>query len=97
MDNIVNREDFIALWANNTGNTKKHTREMLNAFENTVMDVVAEGDTLFLSGFLKLNPKFVDTRVARDPNTQKEISVPAKYKVMSKAGAALVAAANERL
>lgn len=47
----MKKAEFIARVAEQTGNTKKHTEEMLNAFLDGIGDVLAEGDKLNFVGF----------------------------------------------
>lgn len=47
----MKKAEFVARIAEQTGNTKKHTEEMLNAFLDGVGDVLAEGDKLNFIGF----------------------------------------------
>ena len=47
----MKKAEFVARIAEQTGNTKKHTEEMLNAFLDGIGDVLAEGDKLNFVGF----------------------------------------------
>ena len=47
----MKKAEFVARIAEQTGKTKKHTEEMLNAFLDGIGDVLAEGDKLNFVGF----------------------------------------------
>lgn len=47
----MKKAEFVARIADQTGCTKKHTEEMLNAILDGIGDVLAEGDKLNFVGF----------------------------------------------
>lgn len=47
----MKKAEFVARIAEQTGCTKKHTEEMLNAFLEGIGDVLAEGEKLNFVGF----------------------------------------------
>ncbi len=82
----MNKTEFVAALANKTGITKKDAGEVVNAFVDVVKEALAAGEKVQLVGFGTFEAKTRAARVARNPQTGKEIKVPASKAPAFKAG-----------
>lgn len=66
--------------------SKRVAKDILNAFEEAVKELVAEdGDTLDMQGFVRFEKYLSKERNAVNPQTQEPIVVPAKVRTRAKA------------
>lgn len=83
----MNKADLVDAIARGVdGLSKAKAEEVLNATLSAIIGAVAGGDTVSLVGFGSLGRGERTTRVARNPRTGEEISVPAVKTVKFKAG-----------
>lgn len=73
---VLNKPDLIAKVAEKTGESKAATERFLNAFQETVVDSVAEGLEVKISGFAAFAPALRSARVMKNPRTGEDIQVP---------------------
>jgi DNA-binding protein HU-beta len=66
--------------------SKASAEKALNAFTGTVTKALKKGDKLILTGFCSLSVAKRRARVGRNPQTGKEIKIPATRVVKFKAG-----------
>nr|WP_291958058.1 HU family DNA-binding protein [Mahella sp.] len=87
--NPLNKAELITKMAEKGEMTKKDAEKALNAFVDVVTEALANGDTVQLVGFgtFRVSPR--SARKGRDPQTQKEIMIPASKAPVFKAGKAL--------
>lgn len=64
--------------------TKIALAEVITAFEESVIEAVADGEEVNLAGFMKIGSKDVPARVVRNPKTGETIDKPAGRKVVIK-------------
>ncbi len=87
--NIMNKTTLIARMAEKSELTKKQAEAALNAFTETVLEALKEGDKVQLTGFGTFEVKERAARVGRKPSTGETIEIPAKKLPTFKAGKGL--------
>lgn len=91
----MNRSELITTLSDQTGVSKKVISAVLNAFAETVGEVVAKGDEkVALPGFVTFERAHRAARSARNPQTGEPIQIPAGYTVKVSAGTTLKRAAS---
>jgi DNA-binding protein HU-beta len=85
----MNKKDLVAKLAEDSGTTKKDAEAVLNSFMDTVGEVLAKGDKISLVGFGTFETSERSARKGRNPQTGKEIDIPAKTLPKFKAGKSL--------
>jgi nucleoid DNA-binding protein len=80
--------------ARDSGLSKADAKRALDAFINTTTKALKKGDRLSLVGFGSFSISKRSARTGRNPQTGKEIKIPAKNVVKFKAGAELSKAVN---
>ncbi|NLN74117.1 MAG: HU family DNA-binding protein [Bacteroidales bacterium] len=85
----MNKAELIDAMAEKAGLTKVQTRAALEAFMETVGETLKEGDRISLVGFGTFSVARRAERKGRNPQTKKEIIIPAKNVVKFKAGSDL--------
>lgn len=85
----MNKKDLVAKLAEDAGTTKKDAEAVLNSFMDTVGQVLAKGDKISLVGFGTFETSERSARKGRNPQTGKEIDIPAKTLPKFKAGKSL--------
>ncbi|MGI6320831.1 MAG: HU family DNA-binding protein [Bacteroidales bacterium] len=85
----MNKAELIDAMAEKAGLTKVQTRAALEAFMETVGETLKEGDRISLVGFGTFSVARHAERKGRNPQTKKEIIIPAKNVVKFKAGSDL--------
>ncbi len=90
----MNKADLVASMAENSGFSKKDAEKALNAFVSSVKGALAKGDKVQLVGFGSFEVRKRAKRTGRNPQTGKEITIPASKVPAFKAGKALKDAVN---
>ena len=85
----MNKGELITAMAEKTGLSKADSEKALNAFMETTKECVKTGDKLALIGFGTFSVSERSARKGRNPQTGKEIEIPAKKVVKFKAGSGL--------
>ena len=85
----MNKAELIDAIASDAGLTKADAKKALDAFINTTTDALKKGDRVALVGFGSFSVSSREARKGRNPQTGKEITIPAKKVVKFKAGAEL--------
>ena len=85
----MNKKDLVAKLAEDAGTTKKDAEAVLNSFMDTVGEVLAKGDKISLVGFGTFETSERSARKGRNPQSGKEIDIPAKTLPKFKAGKSL--------
>ncbi len=75
----MNKADIIDRVAEGTGLTKIETEAVVNGFIHTVIDAMKEGKSIELRGFGTFKIQHRAPRTARNPRTNEELQVPARY------------------
>jgi len=74
----MNKAALITRIAEKTDLTKKQAEAMLNAFTDTVLEALKDGEKVQLMGFGTFEVKERAARVGRKPSTGEAIEIPAK-------------------
>ena len=82
----MNKATLIAKIAEKTGLNKKQAEAAANAFTDTILEALKEGDKVQLIGFGTFEVKERAARVGRKPSTGETIEIPAKKIPTFKAG-----------
>lgn len=85
----MNKGELIAAMAEKAGLSKADSEKALNAFMETTKECVKSDDKLTLVGFGTFSVSERSARKGRNPQTGKEIDIPAKKVVKFKAGSGL--------
>ena len=84
----MNKATLIAKLAEKTNLNKKQAEAVLNAFTDTVIEALKEGDKVQMMGFGTFEVKERAARVGRKPSTGETIEIPAKKIPVFKVGKA---------
>ena len=90
----MNKAQLIDAMAEKAGLTKADAKKALDAFTETTTDALKGGDRVALIGFGTYSVAERGARTGRNPQTGKEIKIPAKKVVKFKAGADLADAVS---
>ena len=74
----MNKTELVALVAEKSGLTKKDAEAALTATLDAVIEAVTNGEKVQLVGFGTFEPRKRAARNGRNPQTGKEIKIPAK-------------------
>lgn len=92
----MNKAELVAKIAEKAGMTKKDSEIALNAFVESVTEVLKSGDKVSLIGFGTFEVKTRKAREGINPQTKKAIKIPAKKAPVFKAGKALKETVNKK-
>ena len=82
----MNKTTLIAKIAEKSELNKKQAEAALNAFTDTVIEALKDGDKIQLVGFGTFEVKERAARIGRKPSTGETIEIPAKKSPVFKAG-----------
>ena len=82
----MNKATLIARIADKTDLTRKQAEAAVNAFTETVLEALKDGDKVQMRGFGTFEIKERAARVGRKPSTGETIEIPAKKIPTFKAG-----------
>lgn len=85
----MNKADLVTKIAEKSGLTKKDSEKVLDAFVESVMDALKNGDKVQLIGFGSFEVRDRAERKGRNPQTGEEILIPASKTPAFRAGAEL--------
>ena len=85
----MNKTDLINSIASKSGLNKKNSEAALNAFIGSVDEALKGGDKVVLVGFGTFEVRKRAARKGRNPQTKKEITIPASKAPVFKAGKVL--------
>jgi DNA-binding protein HU-beta len=85
----MNKAELIDAIAASSGLTKSDAKKALDAFVESTTDTLKKGDRISLVGFGSFSVSERKARTGRNPQTGKEIQIPAKKVVKFKAGSDL--------
>jgi DNA-binding protein HU-beta len=72
---VLNKTALISEIAEATGSTKAATERFLNAFQDSVVDSVARGEEVKLTGFAVFSPVTRAARIMKNPRTGEDLAV----------------------
>ncbi|MGQ1948300.1 HU family DNA-binding protein [Geofilum sp. OHC36d9] len=90
----MNKAQLIDAIAGDSGLTKADAKKALDAFLKVTGDALKGGDRVSLVGFGSFAVSARSARTGRNPQTGKEISIPAKKVIKFKAGSELTDSVN---
>jgi DNA-binding protein HU-beta len=90
----MNKAQLIDAMAAGSGLTKADAKKALNALISTTTNALKGGDRVALIGFGTFSVSKRNARTGRNPQTGKELKIPAKKVVKFKAGADLADAVS---
>jgi len=90
----MNKAELIDAIASGSGLTKADSRRALDAFVEATEGTLKKGDRVALVGFGSFGVTRREARKGRNPQTGKEINIPAKNVVKFKAGTDLTRKVN---
>jgi DNA-binding protein HU-beta len=73
---ILTKSELVATVAEKTGESKAATGRFIDALQETIIDAVAEGKEVKLTGFAAFAPAIRSARIIKNPQTGADISVP---------------------
>ena len=73
----MNKSEFVSMIATKAELTKKDTEKFLDAFENSVIEVLKTGDKIQLVGFGTFEVADRAERTCRNPQTGENMTIPA--------------------
>ena len=82
----MNKEELVQEISKKAKVTQKDAGEVLNALVDTIQKTVAKGKKVTLAGFGTFESRKRAARTGRNPQTGKEISIPAKTVPVFSAG-----------
>ncbi len=85
----MNKAELIDAMASHSGLTKADAKKALDSFIGATTEALKKGDRVALVGFGSFSVSKREERKGRNPQTGKEITIPAKKVVKFKAGAEL--------
>ena len=85
----MNKTDLVNSIATKSGLNKKNSEAALNSFIASVEDALKTGDKVVLVGFGTFEVRQRAARKGRNPQTRKEITIPASKAPVFKAGKGL--------
>ncbi len=85
----MNKAQLIDAIAEGAGLTKADAKKALDSFIDATTDALKKGDRVALVGFGSFSVSHREARKGRNPQTGKDIMIPAKKVVKFKAGAEL--------
>ena len=85
----MNKAELVAAIAAKTGESKKASEALVNAFTEVLSDALKGGDKVQLVGFGSFEVRKRAARKGRNPQTKEEIKIPASKAPVFKAGKAL--------
>lgn len=92
----MNKTDLINSIATKSGLNKKNSEAALNAFIASVEDSLVGGDKVVLVGFGTFDVRKRAARKGRNPQTKKEMPIPASKAPVFKAGKVLKDKVNKK-
>lgn len=91
----MNKSDLITAVATKANASKAATSTIIDVAMETITEALAKGESVQFVGFGTFSIQERKARTGRNPQTGKEMKIPAKKVVRFKAGTALNAAANK--
>lgn len=95
-EGIVNKTELVASVAEKAGMTKKDAEKAVNALFTSVEQALAKKDKVQIIGFGTFEVKARTARKGRNPQTGKEITIPASKTPVFKAGKGLKDIVNNK-
>jgi DNA-binding protein HU-beta len=85
----LNKSDLVSAIAAKSGLTQADAASAVNALQDVLVETLAKGDSVKLTGFLAVERVERAARTGRNPRTGEEIQIPAGFGVKVTAGSLL--------
>ena len=85
----MNKKELISAISHRAGITKADSENALNAVISCITELLSEGDSIVLPGFVSISVKQRAARTGRNPSTGQPLHIPASNIVSFKAGSKL--------
>lgn len=85
----MTKKEFIELYAEKSGFTKKDAERAVELFLDTVEDTLVEGNSITFVGWGKWEVQDRASRVVRNPQTKERMTIPGKKAVKFRVGKSL--------
>ena len=85
----MTKAEFVILFGEKTGLNKKEATAKVDAFLDTLTEVLANGDEVNFTGFGKFSVKTTNERIGRNFKTGEAITIPSKKVAKFKVGKSL--------
>ena len=72
--------------------TIEHLTEFVDYFLESMVDIIKSGDSIKFNGYMSLKIQHYKERIARNVQENKQITVPARYRIKFKEGSKLIEA-----
>lgn len=82
----MTKKEFIQLYSEKSGFTKKDAERAVELFLDTVEDTLLQGDSITFVGWGKWEVQDRASRVVRNPQTKERMTIPGKKAVKFKVG-----------
>lgn len=92
----ITKKEFADRMAENGGTTKKAAYKAVDAFIDTLMDYLNEGEKVMFMGFGRFEMRTAKERIGRNPKTREEYMIPEHEKVKFVSSEGLVDRIKER-
>jgi nucleoid DNA-binding protein len=93
----MTKSDIVDIVSSSTGISKVETEAVVKGFMETVIDSMKKGETIELRGFGSFKVVKRAQRVARNPKTNQEVTVPAQFVPVLKVSKDFKSAVNKSL
>jgi len=93
----MTKADIVEVIASSTGITKIETEAVVNGFLDTVIESMKRGENIELRGFGSFKVVKRAQRIARNPKTNQEVTVPEQFVPVLKVSKDFKKAVNESL
>lgn len=91
----MKKTELIAAVAEQSGLSKKDAEKAVSAMLDTIVNKVAEGEKIQITGFGTFEQRLRNARTGRDPRTGNTIEIPASKVPTFKAGQGFKTAVNK--
>lgn len=91
----MNKTELVASVAEKAGMTKKDAEKVINAVFSSIEEALSNDDKVQIIGFGTFEVKSREERKGRNPQTGKEITIPASKSPVFKAGKGLKDVVNK--
>ncbi|ACZ32268.1 histone family protein DNA-binding protein [Xylanimonas cellulosilytica DSM 15894] len=91
----LNKSELVSAIAAKSELTKAQAEDALNAFQEVLVESLAKGEAVKLTGLLSIERVERAARTGRNPRTGEEIQIPAGFGVKVSAGSVLKKAVSE--
>lgn len=78
---MISKQTLIRDVSKITGYRQSDIREVIDAYIDTLIKYVEQGETIYISKLLKIEPKFYKSTKGYDLKTKSNVIIPDRYKI----------------